>query len=111
MTARRGGGRSRAGSRLATTHPVERENNQQARQRRPMRDHRTLPAYQHTHELVTAVHDTIQKLPGGEAAGVGARMGAAGPAAGGAGGGGGGGAGGGGLGGGGGGGPRPRGGG
>jgi len=42
-----------------------------------MRDHRTLPAYQHTHELVTAVHDTVQQLPGGEAAGLGARMEAA----------------------------------
>src|SRR4051794_30700118 len=77
MTARRGGGRSRAGSRLATTHPVERENNQQAQQRRPMRDHRTLPAYQHAHELVSAVHETVQQLPGGEATGLGARMEAA----------------------------------
>lgn len=42
-----------------------------------MRDHRTLPAYQHTHELVTAVHETVQQLPGGEAAGLGARMEAA----------------------------------
>jgi 23S rRNA-intervening sequence protein len=42
-----------------------------------MRDHRTLPAYQHTHELVMAVHDTVQQLPGGEAAGLGARMEAA----------------------------------
>ena len=42
-----------------------------------MRDHRTLPAYQHTHELVTAVHDTVQQLPGGEAATLGARMEAA----------------------------------
>jgi 23S rRNA-intervening sequence protein len=42
-----------------------------------MRDHRTLPAYQHTHELVTAVHDSVQQLPGGEAAALGARMEAA----------------------------------
>jgi four helix bundle protein len=42
-----------------------------------MRDHRTLPAYQHAHELVTAVHETVQQLPGGEAAGLGARMEAA----------------------------------
>lgn len=42
-----------------------------------MRDHRMLPAYQHAHELVTAVHETVQQLPGGEAAGLGARMEAA----------------------------------
>jgi four helix bundle protein len=42
-----------------------------------MRDHRTLPAYQHAHELVTAVHEAVQQLPGGEAAGLGARMEAA----------------------------------
>ncbi len=42
-----------------------------------MRDHRTLPAYQHAHELVTAVHDTVQQLPGGEGARLGARMEAA----------------------------------
>jgi four helix bundle protein len=42
-----------------------------------MRDHRTLPAYQHAHELVTAVHETVQQLPGGEATGLGARMEAA----------------------------------
>jgi 23S rRNA-intervening sequence protein len=42
-----------------------------------MRDHRMLPAYQHAHELVTAVHESVQQLPGGEAAGLGARMEAA----------------------------------
>ena len=42
-----------------------------------MRDHRTLPAYQHAHELVTAVHERVQQLPAGEAAGLGARMEAA----------------------------------
>ena len=42
-----------------------------------MRDHRTLPAYQHAHALVAAVHEAVQQLPGGEAAGLGARMEAA----------------------------------
>jgi hypothetical protein len=42
-----------------------------------MRDHRTLPAYQHAHELVTAVHETVGQLPGGEATSLGARMEAA----------------------------------
>jgi hypothetical protein len=42
-----------------------------------MRDHRTLPAFQHAHELVLAVHEAACRLPGGEAAGLGARMEAA----------------------------------
>jgi hypothetical protein len=42
-----------------------------------MMDHRTLPAFQHAHELVLAVHETAYQLPGGEAAGLGARMEAA----------------------------------
>jgi four helix bundle protein len=42
-----------------------------------MRDHRELPAYQHAHELVLAVHEAVLQLPGGEAAGLGARMEAA----------------------------------
>jgi hypothetical protein len=42
-----------------------------------MRDHRTLPAYQHAHELVLAVHEAVLQLPGGEGAGLGARMEAA----------------------------------
>jgi len=42
-----------------------------------MRDHRALPAYQHAHELVLAVHEAVLQLPGGEGAGLGARMEAA----------------------------------
>lgn len=39
-----------------------------------MRDHRQLPAYQHAHELVLAVHEAALQLPSGEAAVLGARM-------------------------------------
>jgi hypothetical protein len=42
-----------------------------------MRDHRALPAFQHAHELVLAVHEAVLQLPGGEAARLGARMEAA----------------------------------
>jgi four helix bundle protein len=42
-----------------------------------MRDHRALPAYQHAHELVLAVHEAVLQLPAGESAGLGARMEAA----------------------------------
>jgi hypothetical protein len=42
-----------------------------------MRDHRALPAYQHAHELVLAVHEAVLQIPGGESAGLGARMEAA----------------------------------
>ncbi|HEY0514229.1 MAG TPA: four helix bundle protein [Thermoanaerobaculia bacterium] len=42
-----------------------------------MRDHRALPAFQHAHELVLAVHEAVRQLPGGEAARLGARMEAA----------------------------------
>ena len=39
-----------------------------------MRDHRTLPAFQHVHELVLAVHEAVGKVPGGEASALAARM-------------------------------------
>jgi four helix bundle protein len=39
-----------------------------------MRDHRTLPAFQHVHELVHAVHEAVGKVPGGEASALAARM-------------------------------------
>ena len=42
-----------------------------------MRDHRALPAFQHVHELVLAVHEAVGRLPGGEAGALGARMEAA----------------------------------
>lgn len=42
-----------------------------------MKDHRALPAFQHIHELVLAVHDSVHQLPGGEAGTLGARMEAA----------------------------------
>jgi four helix bundle protein len=39
-----------------------------------MRDHRPLPAFQHVHELVLAVHEAVGKIPGGEASALAARM-------------------------------------
>jgi four helix bundle protein len=39
-----------------------------------MRDHRPLPAFQHAHELVLAVHEAVSKIPGGEASALAARM-------------------------------------
>ena len=39
-----------------------------------MRDHRALPAFQHVHELVLAVHEAVDQLPGGEAGALAARM-------------------------------------
>lgn len=42
-----------------------------------MRDHRQLPAFQHTHELVLAVHEAAGQLPGHDPSALGARMEAA----------------------------------
>jgi hypothetical protein len=39
-----------------------------------MRDHRALPAFQHVHELVLAVHEAVGRIPGGEASALAARM-------------------------------------
>ena len=39
-----------------------------------MRDHRALPAFQHVHELVLAVHEAVRTIPGGEASALAARM-------------------------------------
>lgn len=39
-----------------------------------MKDHRALPAFQHVHELVLAVHEASQQIPGGEASALAARM-------------------------------------
>jgi len=42
-----------------------------------MRDHRELPAFQHSHELVLVVHEAVQQLPGLDRSALGARMEAA----------------------------------
>ncbi|HEV2854562.1 MAG TPA: four helix bundle protein [Thermoanaerobaculia bacterium] len=42
-----------------------------------MKDHRELPAFQHTHELVLAVHEAASQLPGHDPSALGARMEAA----------------------------------
>jgi four helix bundle protein len=39
-----------------------------------MRDHRQLPAFQHSHELLLAVHEAVQQLPGHDPSALGARM-------------------------------------
>lgn len=39
-----------------------------------MRDHRELSAFQHTHELVLAVHEAVRQLPGHDPSALGARM-------------------------------------
>lgn len=42
-----------------------------------MRDHRELPAFQHSHELVLVVHEAVRQLPGLDRSALGARMEAA----------------------------------
>jgi len=42
-----------------------------------MRDHRELPAFQHSHELVLVVHEAVRHLPGLDRSALGARMEAA----------------------------------
>lgn len=42
-----------------------------------MRDHRELPAFQHAHELMLAVHEAVQHLPRQDPSALGARMEAA----------------------------------
>ena len=42
-----------------------------------MRDHRELPAFQHAHELMLAVHEAVHQLPGQDPSALGARMEAA----------------------------------
>jgi four helix bundle protein len=39
-----------------------------------MKDHRALPAFQHVHELVLAVHEAIAQIPQGEGSALAARM-------------------------------------
>ena len=42
-----------------------------------MREHRELPAFQHSHELVLVVHEAVRQLPGLDRSALGARMEAA----------------------------------
>ena len=42
-----------------------------------MRDHRELPAFRHAHELMLAVHEAVNQLPGHDPSALGARMEAA----------------------------------
>lgn len=42
-----------------------------------MRNHRELPAFQHAHELMLAVHEAVHQLPGHDPSALGARMEAA----------------------------------